>query len=85
MKDKILDFVCLWLPWLLLGALLIFGVVLFSNKIKGTRTEHKDGYSEITLDGCEYIEVSYSLGWNSGYYSLTHKGNCPNPIHQCQK
>lgn len=33
-----------------------------------------------TIDGCEYIN---SQSWNGHGYteSLTHKGNCKNPIH----
>ncbi len=34
-----------------------------------------DGSRVYDLDGCEYIEVSWCVGCNSGYYSLTHKGN----------
>lgn len=71
-------------PWLLLVGLLIFGLVS-CNFVKGPRHKHKDGYSVVKLEGCEYIEVTYNLGWQTGYYSLTHKGNCLNPIHQCQK
>jgi hypothetical protein len=36
----------------------------------------KDGYSIIEIDNCQYIEVSNWVGSQSGYYSLTHKGNC---------
>lgn len=46
----------------------------------GDRTK-KEGYSILTIDGCEYIEVSSMIGSNNGYYSITHKGNCNNPIH----
>lgn len=38
--------------------------------------EDKDGYSIVVIDSCEYIEVSYAIGTQGGYYSLTHKGNC---------
>lgn len=41
------------------------------------------GYTVKTIDGCEYVEVSSMIGSQYGYYSLTHKGNCKNPIHQC--
>lgn len=46
-------------------------------------TDSGKGYSVKVIDGCEYIEVSFALGVQSGYYSLTHKGNCKNPIHSC--
>ena len=44
----------------------------------------KDGYSILTIEGCEYIEVSWCAGCNNGYYSIAHKGNCKNPIHTCK-
>ena len=38
----------------------------------------------IEIDGCEYIETSNEcINCNSGLYSLTHKGNCKNPVHVC--
>lgn len=65
--------------------LMLFGLVLMlgcqeARKPAGERLT-KDGYSVIVIEGCEYIEVRYWLGLDSGYYSLTHKGNCSNPIH----
>ena len=33
------------------------------------------------IDGCEYIVTTASTG-NGISESLTHKGNCRNPIHQ---
>lgn len=48
----------------------------------GTRTETGKGYTILEIDGCQYIEVSFGTGSNVGYYSLTHKGNCNNPIHK---
>lgn len=58
-------------------------VLVACEKPKGYRQE-KDGYSIIEIDGCEYIEVSLNLGFDNGYYSLTHKGNCKNEIHKCK-
>jgi hypothetical protein len=34
------------------------------------------------FDGCEYLEYDYGL-FDQRVYSLTHKGNCKNPIHAC--
>jgi hypothetical protein len=34
-----------------------------------------------TIDGCEYIETTSNTG-NGLVKSLTHKGNCQNPIHK---
>ena len=42
---------------------------------KGERHK-KDGYAIVEIDNCQYIEVSNWVGSQSGYYSLTHKGNC---------
>ena len=32
------------------------------------------------IDGCEYIETTTATG-NGPIVTLTHKGNCNNPIH----
>lgn len=43
-----------------------------------------DGYTIRTIDGCEYIEFEYGLQSSNNYtYTITHKGNCKNPIHKC--
>lgn len=34
----------------------------------------------IEIDGCEYIETTSFMG-DAQVSSLTHKGNCNNPIH----
>jgi hypothetical protein len=44
----------------------------------------RDNYNIRTIDDCQYIEVTYAAGFSHGYYSLTHKGNCINPIHKCR-
>ena len=42
------------------------------------------GYSVRTIDGCEYIEFENSTKVSNTYsYTITHKGNCKNPIHKC--
>lgn len=33
-------------------------------------------YETVTIDGCEYIRKAWSEN-----QTLTHKGNCTNPIH----
>jgi hypothetical protein len=40
-------------------------------------------FQEITIKECEYIYVDENPG-NFRLYSITHKGNCKNPIHQCK-
>lgn len=46
------------------------------EKIQQTKMEVPD-YTVIEIDSCEYLklEVTHS------YATLTHKGNCKNPIH----
>ena len=63
----------------------ILGLVLFA----GCPSEPPDGviapnntkYNIRHIEGCEYIEVSFGIG-DTRVYSLTHKGNCCNPIHK---
>lgn len=44
-------------------------------------SEQKIGdYTIKTIDGCEYIEYDVGIV-DQRVYSLTHKGNCKNPIH----
>lgn len=44
-----------------------------------TQSSHQrietDGYTIITIDSCEYIEVNEGI-LDQRVYSLTHKGNC---------
>jgi len=42
----------------------------------------KNTYEIIEIEGCEYIYVSVNSGYAGGL-GLTHKGNCKNPIHNC--
>lgn len=44
----------------------------------------KGNYSIRIIDGCEYIQVENAYKSSNNYnYTLTHKGNCSNPIHKC--
>ncbi len=47
-----------------------------------TKALPKIVYKEVTIHECEYIYVDDSFG-DSRVYSITHKGNCRNAIHQC--
>jgi len=42
-------------------------------------------YKVQKIDGCEYIILERNVGFPYGLYSITHKGNCNNPIHQYNK
>lgn len=45
-----------------------------------SRTTTTDNYSIVVIDGCEYVEYDKGV-LDQRVYSLTHKGNCKNPIH----
>jgi len=48
-------------------------------EVANTVNSGKRVFTVIKIDGCEYI--SEGLGLNDAV--LTHKGNCSNPIHNC--
>ena len=61
---------------------LLFAIVrsLPSKPKSQTKTENGYEYQATTIEGCEYfVNRSYS-----GYYGLTHKGNCTNVIHRSE-
>ncbi len=37
----------------------------------------------ITVDNCEYLIYREDKDQNSAYGFMAHKGNCSNPVHQC--
>lgn len=42
-------------------------------------------FSIRVIDGCEYIQFENGImTFNSYSYTLTHKGDCKNPIHKCK-
>ena len=55
---------------------LLVAVLLIGCETRQGERNKRDGYSIIEIDNCQYIEVSSMIGTQSGYYSLTHKGNC---------
>jgi len=64
--------------WTLIAMLICIGIAatILSCKEKGKELFAGE---QVTIEGCEYLKMrSYS-----GYFSLTHKGNCSNPIHKC--
>lgn len=66
---------------LIVGVMLLITVVSpkpSNESISGQASQISLGEKEVVIDGCEYFKVpSYGQ-----YYTLTHKGNCKNPIHQ---
>ena len=48
------------------------------KKNKAKEDKHLERYELIILDGCEYYRTG---GWSDA--GITHKGNCNNPIHNC--
>jgi hypothetical protein len=65
---------------LLLGILGLFGCynkqTVETKKTQIVTSEGRNPLTVIIIEGCEYLE--YSQGHQ---YSLCHKGNCNNPIH----
>ena len=44
----------------------------------------KPGIKELTLEGCQYLFMDSGIEFSQNYtMTLTHKGNCTNPIHRC--
>jgi hypothetical protein len=71
--------------------LLVFLLGLSLYLIVGCHSEYEDfdvkrEINIIEIDGCEYIYIHSAQPWASGFaFSLTHKGNCKNPIHMYNK
>lgn len=64
----------------------LFFILTFASCTTETiNTRYDTGkYSIVVIEGCEYFESEYSWKGNPRYnYTLTHKGNCRNPIHKC--
>ncbi len=64
---------------------LLLATVLFlggcdESPYDGTIEPNGTGYRIKYIDNCQYIEIDRGIGDNR-IYSLTHKGNCTNPIH----
>ena len=64
---------------------LLVAVIFSGCELPHGERGKKDGYSIVEIDNCEYIEVSSRLGYRSGYYSLTHKGNCKFCLERSKK
>lgn len=47
----------------------------------GSTVPLDEHYTVVVIEGCEYIQIHSMRGFQSGYYAITHKGNCKNPIH----
>lgn len=44
-----------------------------------------DGFKKRRIDGCQYLEFENGDKASMAYtYSITHCGNCDNPIHKTQ-
>lgn len=64
---------------LLLAAIFSLSSCVEDDRPEGSRTT-KNNYDIVVIDGCEYIEFDCGYA-QCRVYSLTHKGNCSNPIH----
>jgi hypothetical protein len=67
---------------LLLGLLLI--AFTSSCTFEGAENDAypESKYKVINIDSCEYIYISRRPYGSD--FSVTHKGNCKNPIHKCK-
>lgn len=68
---------------------LLLGVVLSLSLLGCTKPRDNSihpslDYQVKIIDGCSYIEV-YSGSGSGTVYSLTHKGDCHNPVHRLDK
>jgi len=61
--------------------ILIIGVLLLASCHRGGDIikEDMEEFNTIIVEDCEYIYDA-----TIGLRSLTHKGNCKNPIHKCK-
>ena len=65
---------------LLIGILIFFGMAFTSCEFSGKVIPRGIETETITVDNCQYICIT--RGVYAGYVtSITHKGNCNNPIH----
>lgn len=66
---------------LLLSSLMLLGC---ETPPGNRRSVAGSDYTKIVeIEGCEYIEFDWGIT-DQRVYSLTHKGNCKNPIHACK-
>lgn len=64
---------------------MLFFALLFTGCIgnsadRGLENPNIVPYKVVTIDNCEYVEVKAGIA-DQSVYSLTHKGDCKNPIH----
>lgn len=57
--------------------LVLFSFFSSCNPSEKTAATQIPNYTEVNIEGCEYFLYPVT----HGYSSLTHKGNCSNPIH----
>lgn len=56
--------------------LIIILLMIVSTSCRNVSSNSR--YTTVKIDGCEYLQ--YEHPW---YF--THKGNCSNPVHRCQR
>lgn len=61
---------------------LVAALQMACDQPSGTRTPFAGSAATkiLEIEGCEYIEYDSGIA-DQRVYSLTHKGNCKNPIH----
>jgi hypothetical protein len=64
--------------------LLFIFAVLVAGCSKGGPNSSVGTTQTITIEGCQYWQYSERYYGQTGRaITITHKGNCPNPIHKC--
>ena len=71
------------LACVLIFTLLMAGLIIGCTSGRfDERTQRVEGIKEMVYDGCQYLVVENSMpGGNNYSFSMTHKGNCTNVIH----
>ena len=61
-------------------------IELFENEftVQEITNLPQNNLSVFVYEGCEYIIYKVDKDANSSYGFMAHKGNCSNPIHQCE-
>jgi len=65
--------------WIVEAALVAIALSACQPDYSGGNKPHE--MRTVEIEGCEYLEFDSGMG-STRVYSLTHKGNCKNPIHR---
>ena len=69
------------MKYILTSILILLLTCCDTTPVGESKRKTSNNYTVKIIDGCEYIEHDNGI-LDYRVYSLTHKGNCKNPIHQ---